>query len=88
MALTLAGAPALARAPQIVPKPRPDAGPRAKAESPHHRGLTDIPDMSKAVPASQIGTLPNTAERYKRAQGTRRSGAARCRKRQGEVARR
>ncbi len=38
---------------------------RSEPGSGKRPSLTDIPDMSKAVPASQIGKLPTTEERYR-----------------------
>ena len=67
-ALCLAAAPALARAHQPVPKHRPAAAKHAAAPD-SQPSLTDIPDMSKAVPASEIGKLPTTEERYRSLQG-------------------
>lgn len=71
--LGLVAQPALARGPAAVPTPRPDAtGPAsapAHAKSAdgrvHAHSLTDIPDMSKAVPIDQIGKLPSSTERYR-----------------------
>ncbi len=49
-------------APKVVPTPRPE--PNSEA-APGRPSLTDIPDMSKAVPADQAGKLPTTEERYR-----------------------
>lgn len=59
LALALA-APVLVRAGE--PQLRPTADGDGKV---HRHSLTDIPDMSKAVPASQIGKLPKTSDRYR-----------------------
>ncbi len=67
-ALCLAAAPALARAHKPVPKHRPAAAKHAAAPD-SQPSLTDIPDLSKAVPASQAGKLPTTEERYRALQG-------------------
>jgi septal ring factor EnvC (AmiA/AmiB activator) len=45
-----------------APKPSPQP---SRPASDHRPSLTDIPDMSKAVPASQIGKMPTTEERYR-----------------------
>ena len=72
LTLCLAAAPALARTPVPVPKPRPGSAavvvpspPTASDTGRHRHSLTDIPDMSKAVPIDQIGKLPTSAERYR-----------------------
>lgn len=70
-ALALMLAPALARTPIAVPKPRPAlpapaapaaASPAAPSTPP---SLTDIPDISKAMPASEAAKLPSSEERYR-----------------------
>jgi septal ring factor EnvC (AmiA/AmiB activator) len=70
LAVLLIAAPAFARVPADVPVPKGRPGDHVAASEPakptpgRHPSLTDIPDMSKAVPASQIGKLPTTEERY------------------------
>lgn len=68
LAPMLVAGPVLARAPDVVPKPRPgaeravtpaDAAPRRAAPN------MAFPDMSKAVPLKDFGKLPSTAERYR-----------------------
>ncbi|MBU6472079.1 MAG: peptidoglycan DD-metalloendopeptidase family protein [Alphaproteobacteria bacterium] len=60
---------ALARAHHhpTTPKPRPQTEAAVPAQA--RPGLTVIPDMSKAVPASEIGKLPTTEDRYRTLQG-------------------
>ena len=58
----------MARTHRPVPKPRP--GPETATAAPVSQpSLTVIPDMSKAVPASEAGKLPTTEDRYRTLQG-------------------
>jgi septal ring factor EnvC (AmiA/AmiB activator) len=64
----LTAAPAMARVHRTAPKPRPAAEKKAAAPA-SQPSLTVIPDMSKAVPASEAGKLPTTEDRYRTLQG-------------------
>lgn len=72
LSLGLVAQAALARV--AVPTPRPNRAAADEGDARaapggdrrvHAHALTDIPDMSKAVPIDQIGKLPSSAERYK-----------------------
>ena len=68
LVLALAAGPAMARAPDMVPKPRPQAKVTTTPPDARPQGEpsgTALPDMSKAVPLKDLGRLPPTAERYR-----------------------